>query len=316
MYPHPSFKTRVIGNFAAAGKSPHQLMKTARNEKYKNYDEASLHRAVSAIEGGMSLRKASEAYNIPKSTLSDVMTGKTSVGARSGPAILTREEEQELCQFLIEVAKIGYPRTCQQAVAIVQQIADKKGIKKTVTKGWWQSFSARFPQLTLKSAVSLTKARHRATDQAVLDRYYDILFECLSENGILDEPAAIYNCDETGLPINPACHNVITTVGSKHPYTITDSSKGQYTLLACTCATGIAIPPFLIINRKSLGRDFTRGEVPGTLYGLSKNGWMDQRLFHDWFVNHFLRYATSQRHYFNNGWALLTLLTSHYCSSS
>ena len=299
MYSHPPLQSRVIKPSAGfgVGRSPPTCTTktTARNGRYKMYDVQTMQQALDEIEKGMSIRRAAEAYNIPKSTLGDMVSGKSSIGARSGCAILSCAEEQELCTFLVEAAKIGYPRTCQQAIAIAQEIADKKGIDSTVTKGWWQSYCARFPQLTLRSSVPLTKARHRATDPAVLDTYYDILYECLSDNEILDEPATIYNCDETGLPINPASHQVITTVGSKNTFTITDGTKGQYTVLACTCATGTAIPPFIVLNRKSLGRDFTKGEVPGTLYGLSANGWMTQELFHQWFLNHFLKYATPQR---------------------
>ena len=271
-----------------------------------------MQQALGEIENGMSIRRAAEAYRFPRSALNDVLTGKTSVGARFGCAILSREEELELCTFLVEAAKIGYPRTCQQAIAIAQEIADKKNIQSTITKGWWQSYCARFPQLTLKTSVPLTKARHRATDPAVLDKYYDILHECLSDNEILEEPAAIYNCDETGLPINPACHQVITTIASKSTFTITDGTKGQYTVLACTCATGTAIPPFIVVNRKTLGSDFTKGEVPGTFYGLSTNGWITQELFHQWFLNHLLKYASPKR-------PIILIMdghSSHYCPAT
>ena len=33
------------------------------------------------------------------------------------------------------------------------------------------------------------------------------------------------------------------------------------------------------------------GEVPGTIYGLSKNGWIDIDLFLLWFKEHFLAYT-------------------------
>lgn len=83
-------------------------------------------------------------------------------------------------------------------------------------------------------------------------------------------------------------------------------------MLPCTCATGTAIPPFIVVNRKTLGRDFTKGEVPGTLYGLSANGWMTQELFHQWFLNHFLKYASPKQP--------IILITddhsSHYCPAT
>ena len=65
----------------------------------------------------------------------------------------------------------------------------------------------------------------------------------------------------------------------------------------------------VIWDRKPLTPELTVGEVPGTVYGLSSNGWMDQELLDIWFRNHFLRYAPSVR-------PLLLLLdghSSHYC---
>ena len=34
-----------------------------------------------------------------------------------------------------------------------------------------------------------------------------------------------------------------------------------------------------------------KSEVPATLYGISSSGWMDQELFADWFLHHFLEHA-------------------------
>ena len=63
---------------------------------------------------------------------------------------------------------------------------------------------------------------------------------------------AIYNCDETGLPLNPVSPKVITTKKSKHTSHICSGDKAQITVLACTCATGTALPPFVIYDHKSL----------------------------------------------------------------
>ena len=251
--------------------------------------------AIADVEKGMSLRKASELYNIPKTTLSDYVSGRREVGATSGRAYLTEEEEDELVTFLIEVAMIGYPRTKKDVLAIVQNVIDKKGIDAIVTTGWWQRFIQRHPEMTLKSAVPLSLPRAKAGSKEVLSRYMDILYNCLDENGILNNPAAIYNCDETGLPLNPDSGKVVDAVGSKHPSYITGEGKSQFTVLACSNATGTALPPFIVLDDKNLNFKFTHGEVPGTLYGLSSNGWMNQDLFDGWFTNHFLQYAVPQR---------------------
>ena len=80
-------------------------------------------------------------------------------------------------------------------------------------------------------------------------------------------------------------------------------------MLTCTCASGTAMPPFIVLDRKTLNPTFTRGEVPGTLYGLSTNGWMNQDLIHHWFVKHFLQYVPTRR-------PLILLMDGHssnYC---
>ena len=51
------------------------------------------------------------------------------------------------------------------------------------------------------------------------------------------------------------------------------------TVLACTCANGSVIPPFVIFDRKVLNPELTTGEVPGTIYGLSDKGWINRELF-------------------------------------
>ena len=53
-------------------------------------------------------------------------------------------------------------------------------------------------------------------------------------------------------------------------------------------------------------------EIPGTVYGLSSKGWIDQELFHLWFTKHFLLYAPPAR-------PLLLLMdghSSHYCPAT
>ena len=214
-----------------------------------------MERAVADVDMGMSLRMAAdlELYGIHKTTVNDYVLGKREFGAKSGYAYLTDEEEQELASFLTEVAKIGYPRTKKEVLTIVQQIVNSKGIAADVTKGWWDRFVKRHPSLTLKTAVPLTLSRAKAGSKEVLDRYFDILQNCLEENGILNNPAVIYNCDETGLPLDLEFHKVIDVVGSQHPsYTSHGEGKQQFTELACTSATGVAIPPFVVLDGKNL----------------------------------------------------------------
>ena len=155
--------------------------------------------AVEAVRRGETIRRAAELYNIPRSTLSDKVLGKVPLKARSGPpTYLSTDEEEELTSFLLQMAKIGYQNTRKQVIALVQQIVDSKGISTVVTNGWWERYVHRHPQITLRVAVPLSIARAMASDKDVLDPYFNMLEDCLNSNGIMNKPARIFNCDETG----------------------------------------------------------------------------------------------------------------------
>ena len=148
-----------------------------------------------------------------------------------------------------------------------------------------------------------------ALDRDSLERYYDLLEETLRNNEIFDDPTRIFNCDETGMPLNPKPLKVVSEVGTKNPCNITGNLKNQITVLACTSAAGYLLPPFVVFDRKTLTKELTKGEVPGASYGLSTKGCMDGEFFKDWFIGHFLSYAPACR-------PLLLLLDghkSHFC---
>ena len=136
-----------------------------------------------------------------------------------------------------------------------------------------------------------------------------MLEDTLCENRLLDKPSQIFNVDETGMPLDPALLEGVFKVGTKNPISVTSGDKSQVTVVGCVNAAGYCIPPMVIWDRKTLHPNITKDELPGTLYGLSSKGWIDQELFHVWFESHFLRYAPPAR-------PLLLLMdghSSHYC---
>ena len=265
---------------------------------------------MAMVEEGTSIRKAAGMFSVPRATLHDRVSGRVKMDSKPGrKPYLSIKEEEELVSFLLKCAKIGYAHTRREVLGIVQRIVESKGGHTVVTDGWWSRFCNRHPQLTLRIAMPLSYARAMATDDEVISRYYDMLEDTLVANNMLNDPHCIYNCDETGLPLNPKPLKVVDTVGARNPSHITGNRKSQITVLACTNAAGSTLPPFVIFDRKSLNPQMIKGEVPGSIYGLSSNGWTTQELFRDWFTKHFLAYVPSRR-------PLLLLMdghSSHYC---
>ncbi len=252
-----------------------------------------------------SLRKASELYGVPKTTVYDHATGRVKHHATSGPErYLNIQEEEELCSFLIGASQIGYPRTRPKVLSIVQQHLDKKNSHKIVSNGWWQRFRQRHQNITLRTSAPLSLPRAMAIDRSSLDRYYSLLENTLKTNKLLDKPKHIFNCDETGMPLAPKAPKTVAEKGAKNPSCVTNSTKAQITVLACVNAAGDCIPPMVIFDRKKLNPQHCIGEVPNTYYGLSGKGWIDTGLFQDWFSQHFLCYAPPIR-------PLLLLLDGH-----
>ena len=263
------------------------------------------------IYKGMSISKAAEIHGVPRTTLNDHVLGKVLPGAKCGaPTVLSTSEEQDLVDFLIKSASIGCGRTRKEVVDIVSSMLSRRDQKqRSVTNGWWAKFIKRHPVLSLRTPATLSVARANASAKESVNNYFDILEQTLEDNGLSEQPALIYNMDETGFPLDPKPLKTIHVVGEKNPLSLSSGSKAQVTVAACVSAAGQAIPPMIIWARKTMRPELAVGEIAGTLYGLSEKGWMDSRLFHMWFRRHFLRYAPATR-------PLLLLLdghTSHYC---
>ena len=120
----------------------------------------------------------------------------------------------------------------------------------------------------------------------------------------MDKPCQILNCDKTGIPLSPRPPKVVTVKEDKHPYSTNAGNKSQITVLMCCSAGGYPLPPYVIFDRKFIKLEMTEGEVDGTVYGTSTNGWIDSELLELWFRHHFLPYVPPIR-------LLLLLLDGH-----
>ena len=277
---------------------------TGHRDAYKRWDPDTLRKACETVNEGMSIRRAAEEFNVPRSTLHDHITGKVLTGTKSGPrAYLTIDEEEELVSFLTGSSTLGYSRTVKQVIDIVQEIVDKKGINVTVSANWWKSFKTRHKDIVLRTPETLTHSRIVGASPAQLEAYFDLLEKTISSYDLVEHPCLIFNLDESGFPLNPKSTKVIARKGEKHPSVI-GGERGQVSVLCCCNAGGYAIPPLVIFDRKAMNPELAKGEVPGTTYGLSPNGWMDSEIFENWFSQHFLAYAPPSR-------PLLLLMDGH-----
>ena len=260
-----------------------------------------------ARSGEVSANRAADVHGVPRSTLKDRLHGRVVHGTNPGPRpYLEAAEEGELVDYIFDAAKAGYSKTRQQIKGIAEKVAKEKGVLKSkrISDGWWRRFMSRQPKLALRRGDSTSHIRMDAINHENMQSYFALLKEALDEHDLTAHPNQIYNMDETGMPFEPRPPKVVAPKGQKKVRYRSSGIKGQVTVVGCASATGQAIPPFIIFDAKQLNPLWTKGEVPGTRYGLSDSGWIDQELFHGWLAEHFLAHAIGSR-------PLLLLLDGH-----
>ncbi len=124
-----------------------------------------------------------------------------------------------------------------------------------------------------------------------MEQYFSLLKDVLDEHELHSAPAQVYNIDESGIPFDYKVPNVVAKTGSKKIRYRQSGKKVQVTVVACASAVGQAIPPMIIFDAQNLNHAWTKGEVPGTRYGLSDTGWINADLFKGWMVEQFIQYA-------------------------
>lgn len=122
-------------------------------------------KALEATQNGMSIRKASACYNVPRSTLSDKIAGKTQVVRKIGPnSVLTSEEENHLVSWIFNAAKAGFPVTTSQLFESVQLLIhelkrENPFVDDKPGRHWYESFFRRHPEISKRVPQSLTGQR-------------------------------------------------------------------------------------------------------------------------------------------------------------
>ena len=237
--------------------------------KLRQWSDESMLGAIRAVrEGEFGVNRAALEYGVPRTTLKDRLSGRVTHGSQSGAKpYLSREEEKELFDFLITCSNLGYGKTRKEVMLLVEGIMKKKGrsLDKPISNGWWLRFLERWPKLSLRKGDSFSVARDKMTSPEVFDGYFKLLKETLEKNDLMHKPSQIYNCDESGMPLEHKLPRTVSPKGVKKVRQVTSGNKTQITVLACGNAIGQSIPPMVIFSGKRFNHELSVGEVPGTL---------------------------------------------------
>lgn len=194
-----------------------------RGQYAEKYSQEDLREAIEKIRNNeMSYGAASKIYNVPKATLHNKMKNPENC-PRGATTILSKDQENELSEWILLHSDFGDPRTKQDIVIAAAEIAQldsgssgnfKNGIPSS---GWVDGFLKRHPKCSYRTPQSISKASAINTrdDFAGLWRNIYGYFERTNQLDLLDKPELWWNADETCFEKNKVPRKVIARRGAK-----------------------------------------------------------------------------------------------------
>ena len=282
------------------------MPRTYISKREKKYTKDNLLEAVAEVKKGHAVHKIAQQFDLPTETLRRWVVKESKISFGGGrPPVLNHNEEELIVVGLEQCAKSGWPCDRADIRTIVKTHLDGLG-KQTRFKDnipgedWLASFASRWKhRLTTRKPEILTKGRAEGLTNDVVNTFFNLVEKSLKDNNMEDAPdlaERLHNCDEAGLATNPISKKVFIPKTDKNAYLkAPGAGKASYSVLFCISANGDLCPPFVVYKSKYLYQSWTEGGPRGTSYGLTKSGWMEDTVFEDWFVKHYVKWAADFR---------------------
>eukprot|EP00795_Rhopilema_esculentum_P011062 gene11062-19921_t len=283
-----------------------KMPRTYVRKKEKKNTEEQLRQAIEKVNEGQKVHQAAKEFGIPTETLRRWIVKPNQARFGSGrTTVLSNEEEELIVVGLQQCARSGWPCDGKDIQTIVKSFLDSMG-KVTRFKDnlpgedWLILFRKRWKdQLTIRKPEILTKSRAEGLTHETVDAFFKLFQETLEQNYMsdaLDLAERLHNCDEAGLATNPVSKKVFIPKTEKNAYFRAPSAgKTSYSVLFCISAKGHLCPPFVVYKAKNLYQTWTSGGPQGASYAVTNSGWMEDYVFEEWFLKHYVPWAGSFR---------------------
>ena len=146
-----------------------RAIKPGGNTRYIKYSQENRDKAVAAVNSGkLFVRRASEKFGVPKSTISEHIKGKHP-GKLGGQTALSDVEEKQLVEVLLLCAEWGQPLKSTDVRITVQAYLNRLGRKEIRFKenlpgrDWVLLFLKRNSELTSKLCENIKLPKNRNT---------------------------------------------------------------------------------------------------------------------------------------------------------
>lgn len=268
-------------------------MSSTITKQRKLWTDESMAAAVeNVVSGKLGLREASRLYNLPIESLRRRVVGINEVRCRPGPpTVLSDEVEDQLANYLVKMADMGYGLSRETVMKMAFDIAEKTKSKHpfkdgTAGRAWFDGFRRRHPKLTIRAPQPLSHCRALCANRETIDDFFGKLGAIYGKLNLITKPMQVFNCDETGITVVHKPGKVVAELGRRNVYAVTSAERGKiHTVLSCVSASGYTLPPMMVYPRKKAVPEKLRiGAVPNTLFMSSESGWINSDLFFQWFT--------------------------------
>ena len=238
---------------------------------------------------GYKISECCEAFNIPRSSLRDHLSGRTTTRKIGAKTILTNEEEALLIQYIDDMLEVGQPLTPEMLKLKVAEICQGKLIPfKDGIPGdsWFFWFKQRHPHLVMRKPQGLEVARAKAMNPITCHEFYKNLLQLY--NKFAYPPSNIWNVDESGCNASKSgLDRVLARKGVRSVYAQIPNEREWLNILTSINVAGHSIPHFYIFKGKRRLRDYIHLCEAGSIMAMQEKEYMTSYLFSRW-MDHFI----------------------------
>uniref|UniRef100_A0A6P7GXW1 Uncharacterized protein LOC114348123 n=1 Tax=Diabrotica virgifera virgifera TaxID=50390 RepID=A0A6P7GXW1_DIAVI len=259
------------------------------------YEPQQVKNALEAIRGGMKVSTACNLYEVPRSTIRNKLSGRApeTSGKVGRSPVLGKIIEDRLVHWIKTTAKMGFPICREGLYFSIKKLVEDSQLKtpfKANTPGrkWFHLFMRRFPELSLKQSEYINRARSLITEEKIRNWFKETLDLLGDDKHVLDDPARIWNMDETSFYLCPKGGLILAEKGLPVYNTSFSSDKENITTLITANALGKMAPPLTLFKYDRLPEKICKNIPRDWGVGKSPKGWMTSKCFYEYFSNVFI----------------------------
>ena len=150
-----------------------KMLSMKKGSRADTWSDSQLETAMKEVCAGRAgVRAAARKYGIPRSSLHDHLSGK-STKRHGGPrTVLTPAIEKEIATTCIVLQEFGFPLSKELVGVIIRDLLNDSGQENPFTDGtplrdWWRRFLRRWPILSQRKPQHLPKTRVLGATPAV-----------------------------------------------------------------------------------------------------------------------------------------------------